>query len=77
MKIVLGLVGVLTAMLLIFLFVGFGVAYTLIFINFSGPRSVVEPCFKAGFTCGLICALSVGSFVCRYFWTKYSSADPE
>jgi hypothetical protein len=45
-KIALGFIGALIAMLATFVFVGLGVAYTLLFLNFSGPESVVEPCFR-------------------------------
>jgi len=77
MKIVLGFIGVLIGMGTIFLLVGTGVSYALIFINFSGPKSAVEPCFEIGFTCGLVCALGAGFLICRYFWVSYSSGEPE
>jgi hypothetical protein len=60
MKIVLGYIGVVLVMATIFLFVGFSVSYILIFVNFAGPQSIVEPGFEIGFSLGLICALAAG-----------------
>jgi hypothetical protein len=76
-KIALGFIGTLVAIILTFVFVGLGVSYILLFLNFSGPQSVVGLCFDIGFICGLICSLSVGFIICRYFWLQYSSSDPE
>lgn len=76
-KIVLGFIGLVVAMAIIFLFVGFSVSYALIFANFAGPESVVEPSFEIGFSLGLICALSLGFFAGRHFWRKYSDSEPE
>ena len=77
MKFALELIGTLIAMLIVFLFVGFTITYALIFINFSGPESVVEPCFEIGFGVGLVCALTLGFFLCRHFWIEYAASEPE
>ena len=77
MKIVFGFLGTLAAMAVTFLFVGFTVSYALIFINFAGPESVVEPSFEIGFGLALLCALAVGFVIGRFFWVRYSSSEPE
>lgn len=77
MKIVFGFLGTLAAIIATFLFVGFTVTYGLICINFSGPESVVEPCFEIGFGLAFRCALAVGFFLCRFIWIRYSSSEPE
>jgi hypothetical protein len=77
MRIVLGFAGAFLAMVLIFVLVGFLASYILIFINFSGPESVVEPCFEIGFSISLICSLASGFFICRHFWREFSSSELE
>ena len=77
MKIVLGFLGALAAMAATFVFVGFTISYALIFLNFSGPESVVEPCFEIGFGCASLCALAVGLLLGRFFWIRYSASEPE
>ena len=71
------LVGVAVAMLAIFLFVGFSLSYALIFMNFTGPESVVEPCFEIGFGCGLACSVIAGILAGRHFWRQYSASKPD
>ena len=73
----LGFIGVVLMMAMIFLFVGFSTTYILIFINFAGPESVVEPSFEIGFSLDLFCALTAGFFISRHFWRKYSDSEPE
>jgi len=81
MKVIFGLFGSIILALVITIFVGIVITYSLLFINFSGPESVVGPCFEAGFSVGLICGLTAGFFVARHFWLEfwreYSSSEDE
>jgi predicted exporter len=81
MKIVFGILAALFVAVTLFVIVGLGVSYTLLFLNFAGSDASIEPCFRIGFTCGAICGLTAGFFIARYFWmqywTQYSSSEPE
>ncbi len=76
MKMTLGFMGAVIAAIAVTIFVGFAVSNALIFINFSGPDSVVEPCFEIGFAFGLACGLGAGFLIARHFWIQYSSPHP-
>ncbi|HWE87120.1 MAG TPA: hypothetical protein VG267_19395 [Terracidiphilus sp.] len=77
MKTVLGFMAALIAAALLTVSVGLAVSYVLTFVNFSGPQSVVEPCFAIGFTCGLAGGVTVGFFIARHFWREYVASEPD
>ena len=81
MKIVFGLVGSVVVAAVVALFLGLVISYSLIFVNFAGPDSIVEKCFEVGFSIGLVGGLTVGFFMARYFflqfWREYSSSEDD